>query len=339
MTDANRQLPADLVLQGGGVKGIGLVGAVAALTGSGYRLRRVAGSSAGAIVGAVAAAGLEGDHLRDVALSLDYRRFADKAPLDRLPVLGPGLALLDGTGIYKGDYAHAWIRRQLADLGVQTFADVRLDDDSLPAERRYKLVVTASDVTLGRLVRLPWDYRSVYGLDPDKQLVADAVRASMSIPFVFRTVSLQNQITQLRSTLVDGGLLSNFPIDSFDRTDGRPPRWPTFGVTLMPDLPAGNDKLIPALRLLPHTGGLHLLEGVISTILVGRDQAYLDQPWVSARTIRVDTAGVGVLDFGISRADTQALYEKGFGAAQDFLSGWNWQAYLRRFRGVTNEPG
>jgi NTE family protein len=46
-----------------------------------------------------------------------------------------------------------------------------------------------------------------------------------------------------------------------------------------------------------------------------------------------------VLDFGISRADTQALYEKGFGAAQDFLSGWNWQAYLRRFRGVTNEPG
>ena len=35
----------------------------------------------------------------------------------------------------------------------------------------------------------------------------------------------------------------------------------------------------------------------MTTILVGRDQAYLNQPWVSARTIRVNTTDVGVLDF------------------------------------------
>jgi NTE family protein len=45
---------------------------------------------------------------------------------------------------------------------------------------------------------------------------------------------------RLTSILVDGGLLSNFPIDSLDRTDGKKPRWPTFGVTVVPSLSAGN---------------------------------------------------------------------------------------------------
>ena len=40
--------PADLVLEGGGVKGIGLAGAVLALDQAGYRFQRVAGTSAGA---------------------------------------------------------------------------------------------------------------------------------------------------------------------------------------------------------------------------------------------------------------------------------------------------
>src|ERR1044072_7106847 len=47
---------ADLVLEGGGVKGIGLVGAAMRLAEHGYEFPRVAGTSAGAIVGAVLAA-------------------------------------------------------------------------------------------------------------------------------------------------------------------------------------------------------------------------------------------------------------------------------------------
>ena len=192
-------------------------------------------------------------------------------------------------------------------------------------------MVTVSDLTLGQLVRFPWDYRSVYGLDPDTMPVADAVRASMSIPFFFRPVTLTHATTKLASTLVDGGLLSNFPIDSLDRTDGREPDWPTFGVTLLPNLPAGADKVIPLLAL-PLPGGLHLLEQVIATTLVGRDQGYLNQPWVSARTIRVDSTQVGVLDFGITPEETQALYRKGYQAAQAFLATWEWPAYVQRFR-------
>ncbi|MDT7730179.1 MAG: hypothetical protein QOK45_432 [Mycobacterium sp.] len=328
--------PADLVLSGGGVKGIGLVGAVVALMDGGYRAQRVSGTSAGSIVGAIVAAASMGDQLgpeevKELALQLDYHKFTDPGTVERLPVLGPSLAVLRGTGIYKGDYAHDWVRSQLKNLGVGTFGDLAIDDDSLPAEQRYKLVVTVADVTTGQLVRLPWDYRRVYGLDPDEQFVADAVRASMSIPFYFRPVTLTSS-TGLTSTLVDGGILSNFPIDSLDRTDRRPPRWPSFGVTVLPNLPEGNDKVIPALAPIRLLGPPHLLESVITTVLVGRDQAYLSQPWVSARTIRVDSTDVGFLDFGISDNEIEALYVKGYAAAQKFLSSWDWDAYLKRFR-------
>jgi NTE family protein len=328
--------PADLVLSGGGVKGIGLVGAVVALMDAGYRAQRVSGTSAGSIVGAVVAAAAMGDQLgpeevKELALQLDYHKFTDPGTLERFPVLGPSWAVLRGTGVYKGDYAHDWVRSQLKNLGVRTFGDLAIDDDSLPAEQRYKLVVTVADVTTGQLVRLPWDYGRVYGLDPDEQSVADAVRASMSIPFFFRPVTLTGA-GGLTSTLVDGGIVSNFPIDSLDRTDRGRPRWPSFGVTVLPNLPEGNDRVIPALAPLRLLGPPHLLESVITTVLVGRDQAYLSQPWVSARTIRVDSTDVGFLDFDISDNEIEALYVKGYSAAEKFLAGWDWDAYLERFR-------
>jgi NTE family protein len=164
LATAVRGLKTDGDLEGGGVKGIGLVGALVALTDAGYRFNRISGTSAGAIVGSLAAAGLTGDRLKQSALSLKYPKFEDPAPLDGIPLAGKGLALLQGNGIYQGDYAHEWIRSQLAALDIHTFRDLKINDKSLPPERRYKFVVTASDLTLGQLVQLPWDYESVYGL-------------------------------------------------------------------------------------------------------------------------------------------------------------------------------
>lgn len=328
--------PLDLVLAGGGVKGIGLVGAVVRLMEAGYRAHRVSGTSAGSIVGSIVAAAAKSNtvgpqDIRDLVLSLDYQKFLDPGPVERVPLLGPAWAILQGNGVYKGDYVHDFVAAQLRDLGVETFGDLRLTDRELPAERRYRLVVTATDVTRGQLVRLPWDYRGVYGLNPDEQSVADAVRASMSIPFLFRPVKLTSA-TGLESTLLDGGLLSNYPIDSLDRVDGKAPRYPTVGVTLLPNLPAGNDKVVPGLAPLRVFGGPHLLEDVITTMLVGHDQAYLNQPWVSARTIRIDAGSVGVLDFDISRPQIEVLYRKGYDAASVFLTGWDENAYRKRFR-------
>ncbi|MBI3228100.1 MAG: patatin-like phospholipase family protein [Mycolicibacterium cosmeticum] len=329
-------LSADLVLSGGGVKGVGLVGAVVALLNAGYAAQRVSGTSAGSIVGAIVAAGSEltGAEVKDLALQLDYHKFRDPVALQRLPLVGGSLAVLRGDGMYKGDYAHGWVRSQLRGLGVETFGDLAIDDDELPPEQRYKLVVTVADVTTGQLVRLPWDYRRVYGLDPDEQSVADAVRASMSIPFYFRPATLTSA-TGRTSTLLDGGLLSNFPVDSLDRTDGAAPRWPSFGVTVVPDLPDGKDQVIPDWGPLRHLGPSRLLDDLITTVLVGRDQAYLNQPWVRARTIRVDSTEVGFLDFDITDTEVEALYAKGYHAAQAFLAGWDWNTYLLRFRATS----
>lgn len=337
MTDdrSDHSKGVDLVLSGGGVKFIGLVGAIVALMDAGYSVQRASGVSAGSVVAAIMAAASNGDQLtseevKELALSVPLRKWRDAGPM---PIVGPAWGVLSGSGLYRGDFAHDWIRSELKNLGVTTFGDLAIDDQYLLNERRYKLAVTVADLTTSQLVRLPWDYRRVYGLDPDEQPVADAVRASMAIPFFYQPVKLTSA-KGLTSTLVDGGMLSNFPIDSFDRPDGKPPRWPTIGITVIPTLTGGIHKVFPAFRALRVLGPPSLLESLITTLLVGHDQAYLNLPWVRARAIEVPTSDVGILDFGISRRSLEALYDKGYEVAQEFLSNWDWHAYLKRFRSV-----
>jgi NTE family protein len=336
--EAGRQERADLVLAGGGVKGIAHAGVLSVLHEHGYRFERAAGTSAGAIVAALVAAGMPPPRMQKLLGELDYRAFKDASGRDRVPLIGPGLSLALEDGLYEGEYLREWLGGELSTLGVETFRDLRSDDpdSSLPAEQQYRLVVMAADVTRGELVRLPWDYRDRYGLDPDRQRVADAVRASMSIPFFFEPVRIAGADGAV-STLVDGGVLTNFPIGTFDRTDGRTPRWPTFGVTLIPPLPAGNAKLFPGLGLL-RRGPLHLLECLLTTMMVGHDQAELRKPWVAERSIPVDTERVNVVDFDIDPAAQQGLYESGRAAGERFLATWNWGDYLRRFRQAEPEP-
>ena len=210
---AAQHQPADLVLSGGGVKFIGLVGAIAGLMDGGYSAYRVSGVSAGSVVAVISAAASLGDQLtsgqlKELALSVPLREWRDAGPI---PVLGSVLGLVRDTALYRGDFAYDWIRSELKNLGVTTFGDLALDDEELPSERRYKVAVTVADLTAAQLVRLPWDYQRLYGLDPDEQLVADAVRASMAIPFFYPPVQLINNLG-LTSNLVDGGVLSNFPL-------------------------------------------------------------------------------------------------------------------------------
>ena len=106
----------------------------------------------------------------------------------------------------------------------------------------------ATDVTRGRLLRLPWDYR-LLDLKPYEQLVADAVRASSSIPLFFEPVTVRDGKSAEQTTLVDGGVLSNFAIEIFDRADRATPRWPTFGVKIIPALPAGTAQPMPGIAL------------------------------------------------------------------------------------------
>lgn len=326
-------LEADLVLEGGGVKGIALAGAVVELLAR-YRFHRVAGTSAGAVTAALVAAGLDPDGIRKVLDRLDYARIPDS--WFPVPGVAPAAGLLFRDGAHPGRYIHRWLRRELANLGVVTFGDLRTDDagaDPHLAEwQRYKLVVMATDVTRGRLVRLPWDYRE-YGLDPDAQPVADAVRASLAIPLYFAPSHLRDRGTGQRSTVVDGGVLSNFPIEVFDRTDGATPRWPTFGVGVTDALTGGRPTLAPGVPL-GAVPPLALLDAVAATAVFGHDRTYLARPCVRRRAFAADTSGVGITDFGIDRADRERLFEAGRAAARAFLDRWNWPAYLRECRGA-----
>ena len=326
-------MDADLVLEGGGVKGIGLVGAYSALSEADYTIHRVAGTSAGAIVGSLIAAGMPPDALQQVMRSVDYGRFEDEGFLDHLGLVGKGASILFEKGIYEGRFLTEWLEGLLRDLGVRTFGDLRIDDpgSSLPPERAYRLVVMTSDVTRGELVRLPWDYPK-YGLDPDEQPIAHAVRASMSIPFFYEPVRFAGRgpnAKPLTSYMVDGGMLSNFPIEVFDRTDGKAPRWPTFGIKL------SAKRHAPELQKFDVKGAFGLARAMVGTMTNFHDQMHIDDPSVVARTMFVDTGHVRATDFGIDETTQDMLFKKGQHGAAKFLSAWNFERYLTTFRGGT----
>jgi len=303
----------DLVLEGGGVKGIGLVGAISVLEEHGMTFARVAGASAGGIVGSLVASGMGATQLQELMTFLDYTRFRDDTRLDHLPVLGKGLSVWLEHGIYAGDYFHGWIQEQLDGLGVRNFSDLYSadPDSSIPPDEQYKLVVMTSDVSRGRLLRLPWDY-TVDGIDAGRQAVADAVRASMSIPFFYRPVTLEIP-KAAPSVLVDGGMLSNFPVDTFDRTDGKPPRWPTIGIKL-------SAQQVPDQVEHEVKGDLSLALGMLGTMQSWNDQMHLNDPAVLKRTIFVDTFGVNATDFSIDRPTQQKLFQSGRAAAEQYLA-------------------
>lgn len=309
------QKSVDLVLEGGGVKGIALLGAVLVLADAGYRFERVAGTSAGSIVASLIAsyqkAGRDLHELEDVMRGTDYRKFEDADLLERVGgVAGQALDGLIHEGAYTGDYLYDWLGPILAGVGVTTFRDLRIEDAgmSLRDYQRYSVVLHATDVSRHCLVRLPWDYDE-YGLAADDQWVVDAVRASMSAPYFFRPVDVTTGSGH-RVTWVDGGLLSNFPITVFDRTDGQASRWPTWGVKLS-GRPSNHDE--------PVRNSAALIADVAQLFTAEWDRYKLADEGVNARTIFVDTTEVPSLNFNLTSADQNLLFERGQAAGQAFL--------------------
>jgi NTE family protein len=89
----------DLVFEGGGLKGIGLVGAYSVLEARGYRPQNIAGTSAGAIVAALLAAGYTAAELRQTIMKCDFNSLKDRAWEDWLPILPRTLSILKDRGI------------------------------------------------------------------------------------------------------------------------------------------------------------------------------------------------------------------------------------------------
>ncbi|MCC5947424.1 MAG: patatin-like phospholipase family protein [Nitriliruptoraceae bacterium] len=311
----------DLVLGGGGVRGVAHIGALTALEERGYQAVRAAGASAGAIAGAFAIAGVDGATLRELFEALDLRGFITADVLERLRSRRGVGRLVERFGTEAVDPL-AWIEEILDEHGVRTFGDLRVPDadHTAPPERRYRLVVRCLDVLQRRVVRLPWDYER-YDLDPDAQPVAQAVRASMSIPFVYDPVRIGNRDTGRQGLLIDGGLATGFPVTVLDRRDGQPPRWPTFGVRLL-SRPRG-DQDVP-------DGGLALARMIVDAMLDANDLLEPTTTCDERRTVRVDLSGVNAFDLDVG--EEHDLFADGYAAMASFLEDFDFADYVETCR-------
>jgi len=321
---------ADLVFEGGGVKGIGLAGAFAALEQRGFAPKGVAGASAGAITAALIAAGYSSDELDEILLHIPFAKFKDKGWEDKVPLLGPAASLLFERGIYEGKYFERWMTELLEAKKVTKFGQL-VDEAAEEEKNRYRLRVIASDVTHRRMLVLPNDADHL-GIDPDELDIAHAVRMSMSIPVFFEPVVHRNEATGEEHLIVDGGMLSNFPVWLFD-CEGRDPQWPTFGLKLVepePNKPIGHR--LPGEDHEAKAGSLvDYFKSLASTMMEAHDRLYVETA-TFARTIAIPTLGVRTTEFDIQPERVRALYDSGHQAASDFLDQWDFGAYIEEFR-------
>jgi len=318
---------ADAVFEGGGVKGIGLVGALYYAEKEGQvRWQSVAGTSAGAIVAALVAAGYSAGEIKEIMFGLDFNRIKDEGLLDQLSLPGKTLSLLLEKGIYEGQFIESFMSGLLAQKGVRTFGDLKVPGETDP-RYIYRLNVIASDISRGRMLVLPRDI-GYYGLNPDSFSVAGAVRMSMSIPVFYEPVTLdyvENGCPR-RSFIVDGGILSNFPVWLFDSAGA--PQWPTFGFRLV-DPGEGEPREIKNI--------LDFLSATVSTMMEAHDARHV-QEVNFRRTIAIPTLGVKTTEFGITPERKEMIFTSGYNAAKKFFSTYSEQEYKAlhpSFRGTS----
>ncbi len=143
----------------------------------------------------------------------------------------------------------------------------------------------------------------------------------MSIPFFFEPGRLN------QSVIVDGAILSNFPLWIFDRRDEVQPRWPTFGFQLT------DQNVAPEI-----TGPVDILKGMFQTMMYASDRRYVQLNNFN-RIIGINLTGVDVsaTKFGLTDRDKDELYRRGYENTRDFfLNTWNWKEHLR-LRGFSQE--
>ena len=236
----------DVVFEGGGAKGSAFVGALTALKQAGHSTRRLIGTSAGAITAALLAAGYSPgemldavnetrdgeprfagflDHPRADAFSKEIREAsgtfqalqAVHVPLvasDVLlrlllnsPVYPTLFSIVECGGIYAGEAFVEWLIEKLAAKGIGASESLA----GMYAKTQVDLSVVASDTKDMEMLVL--NHRTAPAVP-----VVWAVRMSMSIPLVWHEVVWQKSWgtyqgrAKAGNIIVDGGVLSNFPI-------------------------------------------------------------------------------------------------------------------------------
>jgi NTE family protein len=323
----------NLVFEGGGVKGIAYVGAMQVLQEKGILtdIKRVGGTSVGAINATLFALGFSNAEQKDILWRLNFNDFLDDTWFI------PNMArMISRYGWYKGNFFRDWIGGHVkSKLGT---ADATFQN--LKEANRPDLYVYGTN--------LGTHFSEVFSVEhTPKMRIADAVRISMSLPLFFTAVR-----NERRDVYVDGGVLVNFPIKLFDREKyidienlasnssstryaaeneeflracpGRSPyvyNKETLGFRL------DSKKEIAAFRYdEPQVERIdHFFEYVkalVKTILDSQSNTHIqDDDW--QRTIYVDTLGVSTTDFSLADDKKKELEESGKKGATRYFEWFN----------------
>ncbi|SNZ10763.1 NTE family protein [Terribacillus aidingensis] len=291
----------DGVFSGGGVKAFAFIGAVQAVEEENYVFENIAGTSAGAIVAGLLAAGYSGKEMEQLLQETDISKFTDPINLTKYVPFANWLTLYFKMGLYKGNALERWLYEALAKKQIYTFHDVK--------PRALKVI--AADVTLGRLIVFPDDLAETYGIDGDSFPVARAIRMSAGIPYIFMPSKLLYK-NKKRSLLLDGGLLSNFPLWTLEGEE-RMRRRPILGMKLSESV-----QKYPIQKV--HQS-LDLFYALFRTMKVAHDMRHINQN-TAKDIIFIPVEGVGMADFAISSLEKQKLIAGGRQKAEQFLKRW-----------------
>lgn len=198
------QIYRNLVFKGGGVKGIAYTGALLALEKRGLLqdIRRVAGTSSGAVTGAFFALGASPAQMEQIVRQTPYHKFMDGSRW----IVGDMQRLFRDYGWFKGDMLYRWVRLNIAALTGNseiTFRELRAMAREDPL--RYKdLSVIGANLTL----QAP----EIFDADRTPDIpICKALRISMSIPLFFAAERLDNG-----DIVVDGSVTWNYPVSLYD---------------------------------------------------------------------------------------------------------------------------
>lgn len=291
----------DGVFSGGGVKAYAFLGALKSIEKKELQLERVAGTSAGAIIASLIAANYRPGEINQLLMELDLQQFLDPPKLTKLIPFSKWFFLYFQMGIYKGERFERWLFDLLACKGIYTFKDMN--------EGYLKVIV--SDLTLGKLVVIPDDLQGVYDINPAYFPVAKAVRMSAGFPYFFIPSKMPGK-DHTKSLIVDGGLLSNFPLWVFENPSGGSRR-PVLGIKLSGSVGKNPSKEIG--------NAFDMFHSLFSTMKLAHDARYISKT-KQDNIIFIPVKGVDAVDLNITQKLKKELMNLGEESADSFLKYW-----------------
>lgn len=288
---------SNLVFEGGGVRGIAYGGALEALAKAELlsKIQRAAGTSAGAITACLVALKYSAVEISNIIANMDLASFEDKNREFRK---------MKDFGLYEGQIFLEWMNALIANSQVGQ-GKPNLTFEELVSCDGLELKVYATDLFT----------RSLKEFSPTATPtvpIAEAVRASMSIPLYFDAWKFSNHNPD-DHFYVDGGVLYNFPIGAFDDLENGMANTRTLGFQL--ENLSGQNIYTP----FEHGDLGKYLKSLLDTLLYTQNVALTKSAVDVARTINIDHLGVGATDFEIDNATKNKLIQSGWDATLAFL--------------------